>query len=286
MFLGWPRPRRSDAGTSIPTARNRLLRNGPELGEARFATTASFPGIWPDVHGPPSPVGFGMFRGLGRAAPSGSAAESAPRQPVRLADRLASLQGPSEPCARRRALRLPTVVRLEQRESFDAIVFPAGCLPASRTQTVMARHSRGPSAVASWADGGPGPKETGDENASLLACCSIPRRVPLASRSASRVSGRRSRAQSWQRSPLVVRGVRRLTPCFEFGVASEQGAAGDTNVGVWPCSAHRLARQLRRGLPASAHRALRSRKVKNWEGRVPSKIATRALARHQCRDQR
>jgi len=40
-----------------------------------------------------------MFRGLGRAAPSGSAAESAPRQPVRLTDRLASLQGPSEPRA-------------------------------------------------------------------------------------------------------------------------------------------------------------------------------------------
>src|SRR5690349_21767059 len=36
-----------------------------------------------------------MFRDLGRAAPSGSAAESAPRQPVRLTDRLASLQGRS-----------------------------------------------------------------------------------------------------------------------------------------------------------------------------------------------
>ena len=47
----------------------------------------SFPGPRPDVHGPPSPAGFGISRVLGSAAPSVSAAESAPRQPVRLTDR-------------------------------------------------------------------------------------------------------------------------------------------------------------------------------------------------------
>ena len=50
--------------------------------------------------------------GSGSGSSFVSAAELAPRQPVRLADRLASLQAPSEPRARRRALRLPIVVPL------------------------------------------------------------------------------------------------------------------------------------------------------------------------------
>ena len=59
--------------------------------------------------------------------PPSARRKSAPRQPVRLADRLASLQAPSEPCARRRrALRLPIVVPLEQRckLSFLRTAFP------------------------------------------------------------------------------------------------------------------------------------------------------------------
>ncbi len=42
------------------------------------------------------------FLGSGLGGSSVNAAQSAPRQPVRLTDRLASLQGPSEPCARAR----------------------------------------------------------------------------------------------------------------------------------------------------------------------------------------
>ena len=40
------------------------------------------------------------FLGSGLGGSSVSAAESAPHQPVRLTDRLASLQGPSEPASR------------------------------------------------------------------------------------------------------------------------------------------------------------------------------------------
>ena len=96
---------------------------------------------------------------------------------------------------------------------FDAIVFPAGCTGKQDSDghgTALC----GPSAVASWADGGPGPKETSDENGSLLACCSIPRRVPL-----HPVRRLACLADGHGRSPgsaaLVVRRVRRLTPCFE-----------------------------------------------------------------------
>ena len=57
----------SGAGTNIPTARNRLLRNGPELGETADCHAQQFPRPRPDVHGPPSPAGFGIFRVLGSA---------------------------------------------------------------------------------------------------------------------------------------------------------------------------------------------------------------------------
>jgi hypothetical protein len=52
---------RAGAGTNIPTARNRLLRNGPELGNAGFAKTpVSRPSAgcsWPAL-----PAGFGISR--------------------------------------------------------------------------------------------------------------------------------------------------------------------------------------------------------------------------------
>ena len=57
------------AGTSIPVARNRLLRNGPELGDGAFATHTISSPARPDVHGPPSSAGFGISRVLGSAAP-------------------------------------------------------------------------------------------------------------------------------------------------------------------------------------------------------------------------
>ena len=54
LSLAAPRPRAtSGAGTSIPVARNRLLRNGPELGEALDCQVQSSPGPRPDVSGPP-----------------------------------------------------------------------------------------------------------------------------------------------------------------------------------------------------------------------------------------
>ena len=93
-----------------------------------------------------------MFRGLGSAAPSGSAVESAPRQPVRLTDRLASLQGPSEPCAGDDVLCgflswCPSNnVHLSMQLSF---------LPVASPPTGLRRSWHGTLAVPSWADSGP-----------------------------------------------------------------------------------------------------------------------------------
>ena len=70
----------SGAGTSIPTARNRLLRNGPELGDAGVVQTP-VPRPRPDVHGPPSPAGLGISRVLGSAGSSRTANWGGGRSP-------------------------------------------------------------------------------------------------------------------------------------------------------------------------------------------------------------
>ena len=85
----------SGAGTNIPTARNRLLRNGPELGETADCQTAVSPASagcsWPALV-----AGFGISRVLGSA---GSSRHTANRRGGRSAlhDGIASLQAPVTP---------------------------------------------------------------------------------------------------------------------------------------------------------------------------------------------
>jgi len=54
------------------------------------------------------------FLGSGLGGSSVNAAESAPHQPVRLTDRLASLQGPSEPCVRARCRAIARLIMVQR----------------------------------------------------------------------------------------------------------------------------------------------------------------------------
>jgi hypothetical protein len=72
--------------------------NGPELSDALDRDITEITGPRPKVHGPPfrralAFLGFWVRR-------SSVARESAPRQLASLPNGVASLQGPSEPCAR------------------------------------------------------------------------------------------------------------------------------------------------------------------------------------------
>ena len=95
VFLGCAKAAPVGRGHEHPHGKKKRLRNGHDVGEAADCRDQRVSPALPDVHGPPSPVGFGISRVLGSAAPSGSAAESAPRQLASLPNGIASLQGPS-----------------------------------------------------------------------------------------------------------------------------------------------------------------------------------------------
>ena len=86
-----PRPRRSVTGTSIPTARKGSCETGLKSGMLVFARQRD-PRHRPDVHGPPSPVGFGISglwvrRLLGQRGRIGTALTCEADRPTRVAPR-------------------------------------------------------------------------------------------------------------------------------------------------------------------------------------------------------
>ena len=161
--------------------------------------------------------------------------ESAPRQPVRLADRLASLQGPSEPCARRPLCGfLPWCAsnsgNLSMQLSFLPVAYPQAGLRRSWHGTLAAlpRSLHGPMAVPvrrkpatkthpCW-------RAAPYRDASLLHPV---RRLACLADGHGRSPG--------SAAPWSSEGCGGLRHASSLGVASEQGAAGDTNVGVRPC---------------------------------------------------